>query len=163
MPFCAKCGQQYDDGIKFCPSCGAPTEQSAQDSASQQENQSGTYGQQQSYQQQSYQQQSYQQAPTQQAEVVFTGNKTMALLAVIFPILFFLPLVAGDKTEFDKFWANQALLLFLLGILSSFTVAIIIGIVLGIAEFVFWIMAIIAVANGQMKPLPLIGKIEIIK
>lgn len=151
MPFCAKCGQQYDEGVRFCPSCGAPTDQPAQGGAPQQEYQANTY------------QQSYQQAPTQQAEVVFTGNKTMAILAVIFPILFFLPLVAGDKTEFDKFWANQALLLFLLGIISSITAAIIIGIVLGVAEFVFWIIAIIAVCNGQMKPLPLIGGIKIIQ
>ena len=152
MPFCAKCGSQYDEGVRFCPSCGAPSEQPSQGSAPQQEYQANTY-----------QQQSYQQAPTQQADVVFTGNKTMAILAVVFPILFFLPLVTGDKTEFDKFWANQALLLLILGVISSITAAIIIGIFLGIAEFVFWIIALIAVCNGQMKPLPLIGSIKIIQ
>ena len=152
MPFCAKCGSQYDEGVRFCPSCGAPSEQPSQGSAPQQEYQANTY-----------QQQSYQQAPTQQADAVFTGNKTMAILAVVFPILFFLPLVTGDKTEFDKFWANQALLLLILGIISSVTAAIIIGIFLGIAEFVFWIIALIAVCNGQMKPLPLIGSIKIIQ
>lgn len=152
MPFCAKCGSQYDEGVRFCPSCGAPSEQPAQGSAPQQEYQANTY-----------QQQSYQQAPTQQADAVFTGNKTMAILAVVFPILFFLPLVTGDKTEFDKFWANQALLLLILGVISSITAAIIIGIFLGIAEFVFWIIALIAVCNGQMKPLPLIGSIKIIQ
>ncbi len=152
MPFCAKCGSQYDEGVRFCPSCGAPSEQPSQGSAPQQEYQANTY-----------QQQSYQQAPTQQADAVFTGNKTMAILAVVFPILFFLPLVTGDKTEFDKFWANQALLLLILGVISSITAAIIIGIFLGIAEFVFWIIALIAVCNGQMKPLPLIGSIKIIQ
>lgn len=152
MPFCAKCGSQYNEGVRFCPSCGAPSEQPSQGSAPQQEYQANTY-----------QQQSYQQAPTQQADAVFTGNKTMAILAVVFPILFFLPLVTGDKTEFDKFWANQALLLLILGVISSITAAIIIGIFLGIAEFVFWIIALIAVCNGQMKPLPLIGSIKIIQ
>jgi uncharacterized membrane protein len=153
MPFCAKCGQQYNEGVRFCPSCGAPTDQPAQGGAPQQEYQANTY------------QQSYQQAPTQQAGVVFTGNKTMAILAVIFPFLFFLPLVTGDKTEFDKFWANQALLLFLLYVVTWVITLIIwlIGSLLGIAAFVFWIMGIIAVCNGQMKPLPLIGGIRIIQ
>ena len=146
MPFCAKCGQQYDQGIRFCPACGAATEQSAQQ----------TYQTYEQAPQQPYQQ-TYQQGGT------FTGNKTMAILAVIFPFLFFLPLVAGDKTEFDKFWANQALLLFLLNVIASITAAFIIGIFIGIVGFVFWIMAIISVCNGQMKPLPLIGQIEIIK
>ena len=151
MAFCSKCGQRYDEGAKFCPVCGAPTEQPAQDSAPQQEYQPNPG------------QQSYQQAQPQQAGAVFTGNKTMAILAIVFPILFFLPLVAGDKTDFDKFWSNQALLLFLLGVVASITAAIIIGIVIGIAEFVFWIIALISVCKGEMKPLPLIGGISIIK
>ena len=25
MAFCGKCGQQVNDGVKFCPACGAPT------------------------------------------------------------------------------------------------------------------------------------------
>ncbi len=146
MPFCAKCGQQYDEGVRFCPSCGAPSEPPVQ----------------QEYQANAYQQQTtYQQAQPQANAAA--GNKTMAILAVVFPVLFFLPLVAGDKTEFDKFWANQALLLFLLGILAGVTTAIIIGFLLYVVELVFWIMALIAVCNGQMKPLPIIGKIEIIK
>ena len=24
MAFCGKCGQQVNDGVKFCPACGAP-------------------------------------------------------------------------------------------------------------------------------------------
>lgn len=154
MPFCAKCGQQYNDGVRFCPSCGASADQPEQGSAPQQEYQANTY--------QQPPQQNYQQAPNQQAGAVFTGNKTMAILAVIFQFLFFLPLVTGDKTEFDKFWANQALLLFLLSILASITAFIIIGFLIGLVGFVFWIMALISVCNGQMKPLPIIGGIKII-
>jgi len=155
MPICTSCGQQFDDGVRFCPACGSPAQEQAQANADQ-----GSY--QQTYQQQSYQQPVYQQ-PSVQPGAVFTGDKTMAILAVVFPILFFLPLVAGPKDEFNKFWANQALLLFLLGIIASITAAIIIGILIGIAEFVFWIIALIAVIKGEMKPLPLIGGIKIIQ
>ena len=105
MPICTSCGQQFDEGVRFCPACGSPAQQ-AQANADQ-----GAY--QQNYQQQNYQQPVYQQPPYQQAGAAYAGDKTMAILAVVFPILFFLPLVAGNKDEFGKFWANQALLLFL--------------------------------------------------
>ncbi len=89
------------------------------------------------------------------------NSKTMAILAVIFPVLFFLPLVVQPKTEFGTFWANQALLLLLLGVIAG--IIPIIGAVIGIFEFVLWIMAIVNVCKGEMKPLPLIGSISIIK
>lgn len=155
MPTCTSCGQQFDDGVRFCPACGSPAQQE-QANADQ-----GAY--QQSYQPPVYQQPVYQQPPVGQTDAVYTGEKTMAILAVVFPILFFLPLVAGNKDEFGKFWANQALLLLLLGVVASITAAIIIGFLVGIAEFVFWIIALIAVCKGEMKPLPLIGKLTIIK
>ncbi|HWQ58526.1 MAG TPA: zinc-ribbon domain-containing protein [Clostridia bacterium] len=161
MPICTKCGQQYDEGVRFCPSCGAPAGQAPQQEYQANANQG-------SYQQQGYQQQSYQQAPTQQPGFVFTGDKTMAILAVIFPILFFLPLVTGNKTEFDRFWANQSLLLLLAGVAISifssiFWVIAIIGGLLGLVVFVFWIISLVAVCKGEMKPLPLIGGIKIIQ
>ena len=154
MPFCANCGTQYDEGVKFCPGCGAAT--AAPEQPQQQAYQAP---QQEAYQQPNYQQPNYQQPVYAAAP----ANKTMAMLAVIFPILFFLPLVAGEKTEFDTFWANQALLLLIMGVVASITAAIIIGVVIGIFQFVVWIMAIIAVCKGEMKPLPLVGKITIIK
>ena len=81
----------------------------------------------------------------------------------MFNILFFLPLVTNPKTEFGKFWANQSLLLLLLGIIGNITKAIYIGYVIAVAGFVFWIMALVSVCKGEMKPLPLIGGIQIIK
>ena len=94
-------------------------------------------------------------------------NKTMAILARIFPILFFLPII-GEKDEFGTFHANQALLQLLLGIAISIVSIIpvigwIVGLVGSIASFVFWIMGIIAVTKNEMKPLPVIGGIVILK
>lgn len=131
--FCSNCGNQIPDGTKFCPNCGAATGENATSQA------------------------------TATPVVSSDNSKTMAILAVIFPILFFLPLVTQPKTQFGTFWANQALLLLLLSVLASITSAIIIGIFVGIFEFVLWIMAIISVCKGEMKQLPLIGTISIIK
>lgn len=131
--FCSNCGNQIPDGTKFCPNCGAATGENTTSQA------------------------------TATPVVSSDNSKTMAILAVIFPILFFLPLVTQPKTQFGTFWANQALLLLLLSVLASITSAIIIGFFVGIFEFVLWIMAIISVCKGEMKQLPLIGTISIIK
>jgi len=134
-----------DDGAKFCPSCGAsatgkPAVQAAQVVEIQ--------------------------ADPNDAE----SNKGMAIIAYI---LFFVPLITGDhkKSPFVMFHTNQGLLLFLFSvggsIISSILVIIIIGILLwavvGIASLIFLILGIMNAVNGRMKPLPIIGKFEIIK
>jgi len=145
MAFCAKCGNQVDDGVKFCPSCGTSmTGKPAKTAA-----QTGEL-----------------QADPNDAE----QNKGMAVIAYI---LFFIPLLTGDhkKSPFVMYHTNQGLVLFLFSIggsiVSSILMLILIGFVLmfvvGIASLVFLIIGIINVLNGRMKPLPLIGKFEIIK
>ena len=145
MAFCGKCGNQVDDGVKFCPSCGTSmTGKPAKAKAEAEEIQ----------------------ADPNDAE----QNKGMAIIAYI---LFFIPLLTGDhnKSPFVKYHTNQGLVLFLFSvggsIISSILVFILIGILLmfvvGIASLVFCVIGIINVLNGQMKPLPLIGKFEIIK
>ena len=103
--------------------------------------------------------------PTQPAQqpVQTDNSKTMAILAVVFPILFFLPIVTNPKTEFGTFWANQALLLLLLSVVASITAGIVIGILIWVFQVVLWIMALVSVCKGEMKRLPLIGTIDIIK
>jgi uncharacterized membrane protein len=107
------------------------------------------------------------QAPQSDAE----KNKAMAIVGYIVPILFFIPLVTDAKNSpFAKFHANQQLVLLI--------AAIVINVVGGIIPFLGWfiilplgcifllviaIMGIINAAKGEMKPLPLIGGINIIK
>jgi len=93
-------------------------------------------------------------------------NKVMAILGYI---LFFVPLLAAKESPFAQYHARQGLNLFLLALASN--------IVLNILWFVGWlllpfvnigilvlaIIGILAAANGQMKPLPLIGKYQILK
>ncbi len=116
-------------------------------------------------------------------------NKMMAVLAYI---LFFIPLATGaHKTSpFVKFHTNQGTVLFivaaglsiLFGILSAIITAILsasfatwgalltvssifgfIWLALSIVITVFAVLGIVNAATGKMKPLPLIGRITIIK
>ncbi|MDR2470296.1 MAG: hypothetical protein LBD27_07455 [Tannerella sp.] len=98
-------------------------------------------------------------------------NKVFAILAY-FGILFLVPLLAAKESPFARFHANQGLILFIAEI-ALWIVSIILlfvpyigGIItlllyLGIA--VLAIVGIINAAKGEMKQLPLIGTIQLIK
>ena len=96
-------------------------------------------------------------------------NKLMAILAYT---LFFLPLVTDSKdSPFAKFHANQGLVLLLFAVVSQVVsgmlVFVLIGLLLlplsGLFTFILWIVGMINANNGEMKPLPLIGGITLIK
>jgi uncharacterized membrane protein len=98
-------------------------------------------------------------------------NKMMAIIGYIIPILFFIPLVTEAKNSpFAKFHANQQLVLLIGWVL--------VNVVGGIIPFLGWflilplgtifliivaIMGIINAAKGEMKKLPAVGGINIIK
>jgi len=96
--------------------------------------------------------------------------KTMAIIAYF---LFFVPLLTGDykKSEFLRFHTNQATVLCIAAVIgmtvSSMLILLLIGIILMplvcIAILVLFVIGIINVVNGRMKPLPVIGKFTIIK
>ena len=95
------------------------------------------------------------------------GNKIMAAISYIW-ILFLVPLLAAKDDAFARYHANQGLVLFLAGIVIGIigiipVVGTVIAFVGGIACFVFTILGIINALKGEMKPLPFIGGIEIIK
>jgi uncharacterized membrane protein len=145
MAFCAKCGNQVDDGVKFCPSCGTSMTGKPARTVSQTEEL---------------------EADPNDAE----QNKGMAVIAYI---LFFIPLLTGDhrKSPFVMYHTNQGLVLFLASsaamLVSSMLMIVLIGLVLmpifGIASLALVVIGIINAVNGKMKPLPLIGKFTIIK
>ena len=107
-----------------------------------------------------------------------SNDKIYGVLAYI-GILWLVGLLAG-KTEFAKFHANQGLVLFIaeivLGIVGGIVSAIlmfvpIVGSIIGglvvaaisLGSLALMIMGIVNAAQGQMKPLPIIGGIRIIK
>lgn len=94
-------------------------------------------------------------------------NKVMAILAYI---IFLIPLLAVKDSNFTKYHTNQGLVLFLAAVAVNIVGSIIpfIGwfliVPLGnIAVFVLAIIGILNVSKGEAKPLPLIGKISILK
>ena len=93
-------------------------------------------------------------------------NKTIAGLAYI---IFFLPLIACPDSRYGRFHANQALILFIVGLAGSIILSIIpiIGWILlpffSLAVFIFAIIGLINGFGGKAKDLPLMGKIRILK
>ena len=91
MAYCVKCGAKVDDGIRFCPYCGAeiPLGQGQYDQQSQDQGWQGQYSQQGPY--------------DQSGEGYFhpedvRANKVMAVLSYI-GILVLIPLLAGNKSS----------------------------------------------------------------
>jgi uncharacterized membrane protein len=177
MAFCGNCGAQVQDGAKFCPSCGqsagaAPARQTQNTQA-----------------RQGYVPPVVPGAPAQTDIRDAQENKGMAVVAYI---LFFIPLLTGahKNSPFVKYHANQGTVLFLLalawgivnGILTAILGAILInpatwysgswgayGLITTVLSLLWLIPAILCVVgiinavNGRMKPLPVIGGINIIK
>ena len=159
MPFCIKCGTQLIVDAKFCQSCGQRTEAADPESRCYQDSMA---------------------SPTTSQENPDDASQNTAM-AVLAYIIFFIPLLTGDfkASPFVKFHTNQGTVMFIValaygvvcGILSTILIFIpFIGwlmiLLLGMVWLiypVFMVMGIINVTNGQMKPLPLIGDITIIK
>lgn len=96
-------------------------------------------------------------------------HKALAIIGYIIPLLFFIPLITDAKNNaFAKFHANQQLNLLIFWVAINVIAVIpilgwlvyMIGIIAG---FVFMIMGVINAVNNRMTPLPLIGKIQLIK
>jgi uncharacterized membrane protein len=162
MAFCGKCGTKTENGVKFCPSCGASVGAST--------------GQQNA--QQVYTPPVVPGAPQQTDIRDANDNKTMGILAYI---LFFIPLLTGaHKTSpFVKYHTNQGTLLAIAAIAWAIAYNVLSAILLaiswrlwGIVSILGWVSVVFAVlcvvgiinaVNGRMKPLPVIGGITIIK
>jgi len=112
------------------------------------------------------------------SEMEDSNDKVYGVLSYI-GILWLVGLLAG-KTEFARFHANQGLVLFIaeiiLGIAAGIVAvilnfipiigAIIVGLisaVVSLGSLALMIMGIVNAAQGQMKPLPVIGGFRIIK
>lgn len=99
------------------------------------------------------------------------GNKLLAAISYI-GILFLVPLLAAKDDAFARYHANQGLVLFIANIAAAIAgfilgfipvIGIIVAWIIRIALFVLMILGIINALKGEMKPLPLIGGIEMIK
>lgn len=95
-----------------------------------------------------------------------SNDKGMAILAYF---IFFLPLLLAPNSKFAKYHANQSLVLLIAWVVVMVfgTLVPAIGWILsplaGLFILILWIMGIINASRGEMKPLPLIGNITILK
>lgn len=106
------------------------------------------------------------------------NTKLFSILSY-FWILFVVGLIAAPENEKVRFHANQGLVLFITEMLLGFFTKIasafehlmnfnifwysgLLGTAIGIFTFVLMIIGIVNAANGEQKPLPIIGEIKII-
>jgi len=84
-------------------------------------------------------------------------GKTKAIIAHFWWIGWIIALVlnSNEKDELTSFYIRQLLGLFLV---TFFVWIPIIGWLLGIVLFVFWILSLVGAVNGEMKETPIIGK-----
>lgn len=103
-------------------------------------------------------------------------NKVFAILAYL-GILFLVPLLAAPKSPFARYHTNQGLILFITSLIVypfswllvfplaffTFGLGIALPFFMGIGLLVMVILGIVNAASGQCKPLPLIGRFELVK
>lgn len=102
--------------------------------------------------------------PSPAPSVASEEDKTVAILSYVTLIGFIIAIVIhnGKKTQIGAFHLRQALGLFITGAVLGIALMItVVGLFLipfmGIALFIFAIIGLINAAQGQMKPLPLVG------
>lgn len=101
-------------------------------------------------------------------------NRVMGVLSYL-GILVLIPLFAARESPFARFHCNQGIVLALAEVILSFAVRIfgrlplvgwiirLVGVLGGLALFVFAIMGIVNAINGKAKELPLVGGFQILK
>ena len=85
-------------------------------------------------------------------------DKTKAIVAHITLIGWIISLIinSSDKTELASFYIRQMLGLILIGIVFAFIP--IVGLIVGIANLVFWVISLIGAINGEKKLVPIVGQ-----
>ncbi len=182
MEYCIRCGARVEEGVKYCPECGAEI---PADGNAGRERDFNAY---QDYQQSGPQYSNYGTggyAYQQENALYFDQNdvrqnKVMGVLAYL-GILVLVPLFARDKrSEYAKFHTNQGLVLWIAGIIVDLLTGgrffglrfliyfdwwftNLIGGILGVVFFVFAIVGIVYACRGEKRELPVIGGIRIIK
>lgn len=171
MAFCGKCGAQVNEGVKFCPSCGASTEIPKEEPTQQ-------TGQQTDFSAKIAGLNNTADNTAQFDAQDIQNNKAMAILAYI-GILVLIPLFAAKESKFARYHTNQGLVLYIAEIAYSIASAILSSVIFAISWRLYFLVSIIALvslvflvlliigimnaANGRAKELPIIGKFKILK
>ena len=190
---CSACGAPLRDGLKFCEECGAPVPEAVpvtDDAATQpagivplpgaSSDPADGYqpGQQQAYQdpyqqqyqyQDPYQQQAYQQYQQPYQPYAYVGptdtQRALAMLIYLSGVIgLIVALLVRDRNDpFITHHLNNVTVITIGSIICSLLMIIIIGFFGLLFLLVVWVMGIVHAYNGEIKDLPLISKMKIIK
>lgn len=186
MPFCVKCGAQYDEGVRFCSKCG--NDNSANTTGTAQPN-------------------AKQAPPKQEKNIIdkfmdtkdstadfdpqdINNNKVISLFSYL-GILFLIPMFGAKSSKYAQYHASQGLILFLstilLNYISNFVTSTfsnvfysyswtsfgfysgysvlgwIITVIFNIIPLALAIIGIVNAVTGKAKRLPIIGAFKIVK
>ncbi|MCP3682990.1 MAG: hypothetical protein GY861_09890 [bacterium] len=90
-------------------------------------------------------------------------GKTIAIISYLTWIGLLIAFIMNKDTKNDlaKFHIRQSLLIMIVGAIGGMVFWIpIIGWILGIVLFVFWVIGLIGAINGEKKEVPIIGKLS---
>ena len=173
MAYCANCGNNVEEGVKFCPSCGTPMDAPAtEQQASQTGGQNDLTAKLSALNNTADTTADFDKADIEQ-------NKVMGILAYL-SWLVLIPIFAAKDSKFARYHANQGLVLaitevawwIVTAILNAILYAIswrlgaLVGTLLGLVNLVFLVLLVLGIvnaANGKAKELPVIGKFKILK
>ncbi|MEW5907227.1 MAG: hypothetical protein AB1734_10695 [Elusimicrobiota bacterium] len=104
--------------------------------------------------------------PAQDQAADIENNRVLGILAYI---LFIIPLLAAKDSKFAMYHANQGLSLFVVAVASHVILAFVpfFGALLSglasLAVLALMVIGIIGASKGEMKPLPVIGGLSLLK
>ena len=95
------------------------------------------------------------------------NKKVTDIVSYITVIGLIIAFVVGDR-ENSKFHLNQALVIWIAGIIGGVigvipVIGTIISVIISIICFICWILGLVGAVQGTEKPVPLLGKIKILK
>lgn len=186
MAFCGKCGTKVDEGVKFCPACGAQMEETEQ-----------TAQQTQNTQQQTENKEDFgakiaglnntKDSTSNFDAADIAQNKGMTVLAYL-GLLWLIPFFAKKDSPYTRYHCKQGFNLLLVEIAYTIVSSILRAIIkvpynyygyyvgsytpgwlstilwlISIPILILAIIGIINAANGKAKELPIIGKFKILK
>ncbi|MBO5396383.1 MAG: zinc ribbon domain-containing protein [Clostridia bacterium] len=165
MSMCSNCSAVLEEGLKFCPNCGAAVVVKVNEPAEAEETKNAQNGFETAVSEKISHLNDTKDDTDSFDKADIEKNKVMAVLAYI---IFLIPLFAAKDSPFARFHTNQGLLLVIAAVILSVIAAIpvigwIIAPVIGIAVTVLAVIGILNALNGKAKELPLIGKFRILK
>lgn len=178
MAKCAKCGAEVEEGVKFCPFCGADmgeapkTEEAPKAEDKLDEKLDDAKEAVEDLAKKVVALNDTEDTTADYEKEDIEKNKVMAVLSY-FGLLVLIPIFAAKDSKFAKFHANQGLVLFIveiiinaaIGILKRIMLRGLFGFIGSLLDLVLLVVAIIGIVNaaqGKAKELPVIGKFKIL-